>query len=242
MARMPNATTAVISPAASSGSRNSRFSPIAAPGVGKLTLLRAVHQRRDPSGRFGVLDAAEATSQDWLVRARHALLEGDGDLVIRHIDRLNSRQAHFLASVLQEMRAAGQPETRRVVATRTSGSEAPANLAELLRSFPRTVALPPLRHHVEDLPDLVQFFIGKLSQHSRLTCSPDAMQLPRRSACPGRRSIARSTATASSSPPADFVPPIGLHPEAETPAYVRTAGMGQISFPADAGPRAGNLP
>jgi sigma-54 dependent transcriptional regulator, acetoin dehydrogenase operon transcriptional activator AcoR len=142
------------------------------PGVGKLTLLRAVHQRRDPSGRFGVLDAAEATSQDWLVRARNALLDGEGDLVIRHVERLNARQAHFLASVLQEMHAAGQPEPRRVAVTRTSGSEAPANLAELLRSFPRTVALPPLRHHVEDLPELVRFFMGKLSPHGRLTCSP----------------------------------------------------------------------
>ena len=155
------------------------------PGVGKLALLRAMHQRRNPAGRFSVLDAAEATSQDWLVRTRHALLEGEGDLVIRHIDRLNTRQVHFLASVLQEIRAAGQPETRRVVVTRTSGSNDPANLAELLRSFPRTVALPPLRHHVEDLPELVRFFMGKLSQHGRLTCSPEAMQLLARSTWPG---------------------------------------------------------
>ena len=155
------------------------------PGVGKLALLRAVHQRRDPSGRFSVVDAAEATSQDWLVRARHALLDGEGDLVIRHVDRLNTRQAHFLASVLQEMRAGGEPAARRVAVTRTSGTAAPANLAELLRSFPRTVALPPLRHHVEDLPDLVRFFMGKLSQHGRLTCSPEAMQLLARSTWPG---------------------------------------------------------
>jgi DNA-binding NtrC family response regulator len=153
--------------------------------VGKLTLLRAAHQRRDPSGRFSVLDATEAASQDWLVRVRHALLDGEGDLVIRHIDRLTARQAHFLASVLQEMRAAGQPETRRVAVTRISGSGAPANLAELLRSFPRSVALPPLRHHVEDLPELVRFFMGKLSPHGRLTCSPEAMQLLARSTWPG---------------------------------------------------------
>jgi transcriptional regulator with AAA-type ATPase domain len=132
-----------------------------------------------------VLDATEATSQDWLVQARHALLDGEGDLVIRHIDRLTARQAHFLASVLQEMRAAEQPETRRVAVTRTPGTGAPANLAELLRSFPRSVALPPLRHHVEDLPELVRFFMGKLSPHGRLTCSPEAMQLLARSTWPG---------------------------------------------------------
>ena len=154
------------------------------PGVGKLALLRAAHQRRDPSGRFSVLDAAEATSQDWLVRARRALLDGEGDLVIRHIDRLTARQAHVLAGALQEARAAGRQDTQRVAVTRNPG-DSTANLTELLRSFPRTVALPPLRHHVEDLPELVQFFMGKLSQHGRLTCSPEAMQLLARSAWPG---------------------------------------------------------
>jgi len=157
------------------------------PGVGKLALLRAVHQRRDPSGRFSVLDAAEAAaSQDWLIRARHALLDdGEGDLVIRHIDRLTARQVHFLASALQEGRAAGRQDSQRVAVTRTPGSQDPANLAEVLRSFPRTVALPPLRHHLEDLPELVRFFMGKLSQHGRLTCSPEAMQLLARSPWPG---------------------------------------------------------
>jgi hypothetical protein len=154
------------------------------PGVGKLALLRAVHQRRDPSGRFSVLDAAEATAPDWLVRARGALLDGEGDLVIRHIDRLTARQAHALAGALQEARAAGRQDTQRVAVTRNPG-DSTANLTELLRSFPRTVALPPLRHHIEDLPELVQFFMGKLSQHGRLTCSPEAMQLLARSAWPG---------------------------------------------------------
>jgi transcriptional regulator of acetoin/glycerol metabolism len=155
------------------------------PGVGKLALLRAVHQRRDPSGRFTVLDAAEATAQDWLVRARHALLQGEGDLVIRHVDRLTARQAHVLASALQEALAAGRADAQRVTVTRSRGSAAMADLTELLRSFPRTVALPPLRHHVEDLPDLVRFFMGKLSQHGRLTCSPEAMTLLARSTWPG---------------------------------------------------------
>jgi transcriptional regulator of acetoin/glycerol metabolism len=154
------------------------------PGVGKLALLRAVHQRRDPSGRFSILDAAEATAPDWLVRARRALLDGEGDLVIRHIDRLTARQAHVLAGALQEARAGGRQDTQRVAVTRNPG-DSTANLTELLRSFPRTVALPPLRHHVEDLPELVQFFMGKLSQHGRLTCSPEAMQLLARSAWPG---------------------------------------------------------
>jgi DNA-binding NtrC family response regulator len=60
-----------------------------------------------------------------------------------------------------------------------------AALTELLRLFPTTVTLPPLRHHIEDLPELTQFFLGKLSQQGRLTCSPEAMKLLMRSSWPG---------------------------------------------------------
>jgi transcriptional regulator of acetoin/glycerol metabolism len=155
------------------------------PGVGKLALLRAMHQRRNPAGRFGVLDAAEAGSADWLVRARRALLDGEGDLVIRHVDTLAARQARVLVSALREARDAGKQDARWVAVTLSRGTSAAANLTELLRSIPRTVALPPLRHHIEDLPELVRFFLGKLNQHGRLTCSPEAMQLLARSSWPG---------------------------------------------------------
>jgi len=60
------------------------------PGVGKLALLRAVHRRRNPAGAFHVLDAADAGDHDWMMRALGDLLEGDGSLVIRHVDRLST--------------------------------------------------------------------------------------------------------------------------------------------------------
>ena len=45
--------------------------------------------------------------------------------------------------------------------------------------------LPPLRHHIEDLNELVPFFIAKLNQYPRLVCSSEAMQLLLRSGWPG---------------------------------------------------------
>ena len=45
--------------------------------------------------------------------------------------------------------------------------------------------IPPLRHHIEDLHELVPFFIAKLNQYPRLVCSPEAMQLLLRSSWPG---------------------------------------------------------
>jgi sigma-54 dependent transcriptional regulator, acetoin dehydrogenase operon transcriptional activator AcoR len=155
------------------------------PGVGKHALLRAMHQRRNPAGRLSVLDAAEANSGDWLARARRALLDGEGDLVIRHLDLLGARQVRVLASALQEARPIQEPGGRWMAVTLSRGGNSAANLTELLRWFPRTVALPPLRHHIEDLPELVRFFLGRLNQHGRLACSPEAMQLLARSSWPG---------------------------------------------------------
>ena len=55
------------------------------PGAGKLALLRAVYRRHNPAGAFHVLDAAEAGDHNWMVRVLGELLEGEGGLVIRHV-------------------------------------------------------------------------------------------------------------------------------------------------------------
>ncbi len=154
------------------------------PGVGKMALVKAVHQRRNPAGRLHVLDAAEVTGADWLVTARTELLNGEGMLVIRHIDELNVKQVHALSSALQEARAV-QRDTPLRVAVTLNRKNANADLTKLLRFFPATVELPPLRHHIEDLQELVPFFLARLSQHGRVVCSPEAMQLLLRSSWPG---------------------------------------------------------
>jgi len=154
------------------------------PGAGKLALLRAVHQRRDPAGRFHVLDAADAVDAEWQVTARSELLEGTGCLVIRHVDRLSARRLHALSAALQETIAGGRPESLWIAVT-LSERPATGGLADLLRFFPSTVEIPPLRHHIEDLHELVPFFIAKLNQYPRLICSPEAMQLLLRSSWPG---------------------------------------------------------
>jgi transcriptional regulator of acetoin/glycerol metabolism len=144
-------------------------------GVGKLALARAVHQRRNPAAPFHVLDAA-AAGQEWLTKARRELLDGTGMLVIRHADALTAKQMHSLASALQETRALERQDELRVAMT-LNRKQAGADLTRLLRFFQGTVELPPLRHHIEDLHELVPFFLARLSQQGRLTCSPEAMQL-----------------------------------------------------------------
>jgi transcriptional regulator of acetoin/glycerol metabolism len=153
-------------------------------GVGKLALIRAVHQRHNPARRLQVLDAADAGDHDWPARLRRDLLDGEGDLVIRHVDQLKIRRLHGLSAALDEALAAGKQRSLWVAVTLSEGSVS-GDLAELLRSFPSTVELPPLRHHIEDLHELVPSFLEKLNRPGGLTCSPEAMQLLLRSSWPG---------------------------------------------------------
>ncbi len=154
------------------------------PGSGKLAVLRAVHQRRNPADRFHVLDAADSGEHDWLTRAHRELVDGTGTVVIRHVDRLGSRRLHGLAAELKEARAAGRQRSTWVAMTLSQRADR-TSLAEVLGFLPSTVELPPLRHHIEDLHELVPFFLTKLSPEGRLTCSPEAMHLLVRANWPG---------------------------------------------------------
>jgi transcriptional regulator of acetoin/glycerol metabolism len=154
------------------------------PGAGKLALLRAVHRRRNPAGTFHVLDAADAGDHDWMGRALGELLEGEGSLVIRHLDRLGALQIQALWIALEQALAADRPQVLWVAVT-LSQSPVSADLAGLLKFFPGAVELPPLRHHIEDLHELMPFFLAKLNHHDPLVCSPEAMQLLLRSNWPG---------------------------------------------------------
>jgi len=198
-------------------------------GVGKLALIRAVHQRHQPAAPFHVLDAANG-GDDLLARARGELADGSGMLVLRHVHALDAGQARALAGALREARAAGRDSVLRVAVTldragagleaaHRAGDKAAdvseavgctqaeaeaedAGLTEanaidvadldirsdggdLLRLFPAVVAVPPLRHHSEDLRELVPFFLGRLSKQGQVSCSPAAMQLLVRYAWPG---------------------------------------------------------
>ncbi len=166
-------------------------------GVGKLALLRAVHQRRNPARHFQVLDAADAGDADWAGRVRQELLDAEGDLVIRHVGQLKIRRLDALSAALEEALAAGKQRSLWIAVTLSDDSASPGgrppgaprtvngDLAELLRSFPSTVELPPLRHHSEDLHELVPFFLARLNRRGKLACSPEAMQLLLRSSWPG---------------------------------------------------------
>ncbi|MCW2848155.1 MAG: Fis family transcriptional regulator [Marmoricola sp.] len=154
------------------------------PGVGKLAVLRAVQLRRQPVGRLELLEARNAASDpEWLAGARQALTGGAETVVFRHVDELSAPLLRSLAAALQDARAKQTSPTW--VAVTLAVDKHSAALEQLLRLFPSSVELPPLRLHLEDLPPLVTGFLSRHGQAGQLTCSPEAMRLLMRMSWPG---------------------------------------------------------
>ena len=138
-------------------------------GVGKLALVRAVHQRHNPAAPCHVLDAADAAARRRLARpgARRACSTAPGCWSCGTCTRSAHGQVRALSR--RPCRRRRRPAGQRRCGWRSRWTAAPprADLTGLLRLFPGTVEVPPLRHHGEDLRELVPFFLGKLSQQGR---------------------------------------------------------------------------
>ncbi|WP_206518041.1 helix-turn-helix domain-containing protein [Rhodococcus sp. X156] len=155
------------------------------PGVGKTALLRAAQSRQQPDRRLVLLDAADAsTNLEWFAGASQALLRRDHSLVVRHVDRLRPAQLRELGALLREAATVERAQPLWVGLTLERVSEG-RELNRLLGLFPRTVEVPPLRLHMEDLPQLVALFLSRLQHGADLTCAPETMRLLMRSSWPG---------------------------------------------------------
>jgi transcriptional regulator of acetoin/glycerol metabolism len=156
------------------------------PGSGKLALLRAVHQLHRPSAHFRVMDAADCVNPEAWTRVICQELEaGDGVLVIRHADLLAPPALTALADALEEILDANPATLPWTAVTVRRVENAGPELSRLLAHFPRSLSVPPLRHHIDDLPELVPFLIGKLARGDDLRISPQAVQLLMRHSWPG---------------------------------------------------------
>jgi transcriptional regulator of acetoin/glycerol metabolism len=150
------------------------------PGVGKYSLARGVHQRRNPVGRLHMLDALTHGTKNWHEELRRELIDDPVDaLIIRHIDAIEGELATTVAADLAEARERYGANAPWIAATQSNSAGSP----DLLAFFPRTVEVPPLRRHIEDLSELVPLFLSKLS--ANLTCSPAALHLLMRATWPG---------------------------------------------------------
>ncbi len=161
------------------------------PGTGKHTILRGVHQRHRPTGRMHVLDAAEPGA-DWPADLRRELRDDPPDtLVIRHVDRLDEAARDVLTGALRTALATRTPAWVAL----TTVAVFDARGAELSALFPRTVQVPPLRSHLDDLTELVPLLLGRLSRNADLTRSVAALHLLMRAGWPGNVAQLRGVLT-----------------------------------------------
>jgi transcriptional regulator of acetoin/glycerol metabolism len=140
------------------------------PGTGKRSLLRAVHRLYHPAAHFRVLEIPSADGfGDLLAALLEDLPRPDALIVLANAERLTEDQATTLSELLGE--AAADPDQHARLAI-TVSSSAPSSLRSV---FPRTIDVPPLRHHIDDLGDLVRCLLQRLPDGERLTCSPRAL-------------------------------------------------------------------
>jgi sigma-54 dependent transcriptional regulator, acetoin dehydrogenase operon transcriptional activator AcoR len=149
------------------------------PGTGRSTLAKAVHQSRTPAAHLRVVDAGRASAAE----LADELATGSGTLVLAHLDRLPPEEAHALVDLLEPHRRRG--DGHWVVATvDPQRDDRAGHLAPLLALFPRTALVPPLRHHVEDVAELVPHLLSRLTRGS-LQASPAVVQVLMRNRWPG---------------------------------------------------------
>ena len=154
-------------------------------GTGKTTLARAVHQSRAPTAHLRVFDAADQGPR-WVAELIDELATGGGTLILTHIDRLPPDVMGVLVDVLEPYRESTDADGHWVVATiGNPRSERDADLTALLSLFPRTVEVPPLRHHVEDVAELVPHLLARLTRGGSLRPSPAVMRVLMRNRWPG---------------------------------------------------------
>ena len=147
------------------------------PGSGRETLARAAHDARTPTARLRVMPV-EGADRDWVAEVAEELETSGGTLVLTDVDRLPPGLMTELADVLDPHRESAAADRPHVVATVAPLDPEPApELEQLLACFPRTAVVPPLRHHVEDVAELVPHLLARLGHGSPVTCSPEAMRV-----------------------------------------------------------------
>lgn len=155
------------------------------PGSGRETVAHAAHQARTPAARLRVLRAEDA-GPGWAGDVAEELAAGAGTVILTDVDRLPPALVAELTDVLEPWRESTDAERPWVVATVAPlERDADATLTPLMACFPRTIDVPPLRRHIEDLAELVPLFLSRLRHNAALSCSPDVMRVLMHNRWPG---------------------------------------------------------
>ena len=157
------------------------------PGVGKVALAKAAHRQSFPSAHLSVVDAADcqADPEGWLAELRGQLQDAGGTVVLRHLDRLGPAAAQALADALEQANGAGARPWVVGTFTTATAADQELELDALIEHFAASVTVPPLRHRIGDVSELVPVLIARYAPRSKVECGPEAMQTLLRRDWPG---------------------------------------------------------
>ncbi|MFF2557351.1 sigma-54-dependent Fis family transcriptional regulator [Nocardia sp. NPDC058058] len=152
-------------------------------GTGKLALLTAAHRRTFPTRPLVVIDCRtdpvtrvleglEAARLPTLVLAHLDELPGDYDDLDRILESLD-HDGWLAATMSSANSGCGSPSSSR----HACGRDPHPQLDSVLRHFEVSVSVPPLRHRIDDLPQLVSHLLGALAPRRTVACTPATLRV-----------------------------------------------------------------
>lgn len=150
-------------------------------GVGKSTLVEAIHRAHGAGSRLAMTEAPLSESphvtEQWLRDIRDLLAQPSNVVVLRDVHLLGDHLRRQLRSLLAHLdwTVTGQ----LVMTSQPSMVSTDDHLGQLCGA---SVELPPLRHRYGDIEQLVRFFLLKYRPSGESSCSPEALAMLQR--CP----------------------------------------------------------
>lgn len=154
------------------------------PGVGKLALAQAAHQRNRPDGNLTIIDGVEVADSSpdvWGPVLRNIAEQADDPataattVVLRHLNQLSHDNMAFLVEMLDGLGTA--PHRPWVVGTLDGEEVVGPELDGVLRTFDVSVTVPPLRHRTSDLTELVPTLLDRHAVGGRVDYDPQVMHV-----------------------------------------------------------------
>ncbi|MGP3949931.1 sigma-54-dependent Fis family transcriptional regulator [Streptomyces sp. 7N604] len=150
-------------------------------GVGKCTLVEALHRAHGAGGPLAMMEAPLSESphvaEVWLREVREVLAVPSNVVVLRDVHLLGDHLRRQLRTLLTDLdrTATGQ----LVMTSQPSMVGADDQLDDVCGA---SVEVPPLRHRYGDIEHLVRYFLLKYRPSGERGCSPDALAMLQR--CP----------------------------------------------------------
>ncbi|MGW0038138.1 sigma-54-dependent Fis family transcriptional regulator [Gordonia sp. NPDC003376] len=148
-------------------------------GTGKTALARGAHLHRNPQAPVATVDCDDP--QGLGSRAVDAVSSSATTIIFRHIDRLTADDDATLADLVSTDQRTYP--ARWIVATSSSSGDLLTSI--LARQFSTTIDLPALRHHPDDIPEIVRMHMRQIAPQREDDVTDDAMRILKKYHWPG---------------------------------------------------------